>query len=351
MPAHRRLVAVLALAGLTTTGCSAPTGSHGPAADAALEWVEHLCSGRYTDAHELTAAKARIDTDAYQGMPAFLAEADQFAADRLEALEAEGTEISPDLVVDEVRADDTPIAVSLTGSCWGEPFRESVEVLEEDDEWRMARGLPAWPTPILFDFPGYTSFAQLDIEHGMSVPSTDSDAALWLLPPGRHSVEVPAHFLTGEASHTEVVVSGLRLTEPGTLPEISTAQITAAFDDLVTTCGDLCVLTVGPPEQAVPATIEPVTGSEVRESHGAVLIRPTGRQPGLFDARPESWGKQSPDTGIALLSEVALEHTVLSCPEEGACTVTVADEVDGLDTVRGLQFVDADGEVAVSALL
>lgn len=348
-------VAALVLLAVTASGCSTVAGwFNGPAGDVALEWAEHVCEGRYGQAHDLTATESQIDAEVYPEVADFLAEAESLAGDRLEALAAEGTDVAPDLGVDDVRDESTPVAVYLTGSCWGEQFSETVEVVEQDGEWRVARSLPVWNSPVLFDFPGYNTFAQLEIAHGVSVQHADSGNDLWLLLPGQHAVEVPAHFLTGDALATELTITGLRLTERGTLPEISTERIADAFTDLVTECGDLCVLTLSPDEDRVPVTpvtIEPVTDTEVTVSADTVLVRPTGEPPGFTDARPESWGRDSSDTGLALLAEVALEYTHLSCPGAEPCTVTVADEVDGLIPVHGLVFVEAENEVAVSGLL
>ncbi|USQ80936.1 hypothetical protein [Ornithinimicrobium faecis] len=365
MTIHAPRLAVFAVAtGLALGGCSAADpAADQPEAVVAVEWAEHLCHGRYTDAHALMAEQARINPRTSPDNPRLMA-ADHLAADDLDRLNSAGTETSTEIEVEEVTAGtgSDPSSVALSGSCWGEPFSHTVEVAESDDGWQVSTELPLWSTPTLFDYPGHNAFAQLTFERGVAFSGSGQGSDRWLLLPGRHNVTVPPHFLTGDAVQSEITVDAFRIVEQGSLPAVSTDQIDAAFTDFATTCGDLCLVTPGeaagsdaPGEEPVPLTpmtIEPVTGAEAHLTADAVLIRPTGAAPGFYDTRPESWGQEdSPDTGVALLENVALERTYLSCPADAApCTVTVAEKLDGLEPVFALLFVDAGEEVAVSGL-
>lgn len=355
MRPHRARSSILALAVLALTGCSTlPQGSTQSEAAAALEWAEHLCEGRYTEAHALTSDEARIDSEVHAEVAEGLAEVDGLAADRLAVLADEGTEVAPRLEVEQVEtASGGRAVVRLSGTCWGEELRLMVDVIEQDDGWRVDAGLPAWYVPELFEFDDYTNFAALGLEGGVRLAQGDSDNDLWILLPGRHDVEVPAHFLVGGPWHTEVTVTGLLGIERGVLPEISTDPIVSAFTDLVTACGEVCLVTSGPdeaPEFTVPVMIEPVSGAEATYSGDAVLIRPTGASPAFYDTRPDSWGRESPDTATAGLGNVALDRVDLMCATGEQCTITVADELDGPDSVRRLWFVDTGDRVAVSGL-
>ena len=245
------------------------------------------------------------------------------------------------------------VSVRINGLDTHYMYRDLVDVIEQDDGWRVDAGLPAWYVPELFEFDDYTNFAALGLEGGVRLAQGDSDNDLWILPPGTHDVEVPAHFLVGGPWHTEVTVTGLLGIERGVLPEISTDPIVSAFTDLVTACGEVCLVTSGPdeaPEFTVPVMIEPVSGAEATYSGDAVLIRPTGASPAFYDTRPDSWGRESPDTATAGLGNVALDRVDLMCATGEQCTITVADELDGPDSVRRLWFVDTGDRVAVSGL-
>ena len=123
---------------LALTGCSTlPQGSTQPEAAAALEWAEHLCEGRYTEAHALTSDEARIDSEVHAEVAEGLAEVDGLAADRLAVLADEGTEVAPRLEVEQVEtASGGRAVVRLSGTCWGEELRLMVDVIEQDDGWR-----------------------------------------------------------------------------------------------------------------------------------------------------------------------------------------------------------------------
>ena len=356
MRRRRARVVALALPVLVVSaGCSGLTAESVSAeAAVALEWAEHLCEGRYSEAHALATQEARLDEELYPGVVEALAEADDLAADRLAALEAVGTSVTSPLRVEEVRPPSQGHAVvRVTGPCWGEELGLSLDVIEQDGSWLVDR-FPFWAGAQLFVHDDYSSFAALDIEHGARlVPGDESDNDLWVLLPGQHDVEVPAHFLVGEAWQTEVSISGLLRIDRAELPEISEAPLGAAYTDFVTACGQACVVTPGAEEQpgvSAPVAVEPVSGAEATYVGDAVLISPTGRSPDFFDTRPGSWGRESPDTATAMLGSLALERVDLTCATAGGCTVVVADELDEADSVRSLWFVDTGDGAAVSGL-
>ena len=357
MRRRRARVVALALPVLVVSaGCSGPTAESVSAeAAVALEWAEHLCEGRYSEAHTLATEEARLDEELYPGVVEALAEADDLAAERLAAFEADGTEVTPRLRVEQVEPPSRGQAVvRVTGPCWGEDLELTLDVIEQDDGWLVDR-FPLWAVPQLFEHDGYSSFAALDIEHGARLVHGDDEREndLWVLLPGRHEIELPAHFLVGEAWQTEVSVRGLIGMGQGVLPEISEEPLLAAYTDFVTACGQACVVTPGAEEQpgvSAPVAVEPVSGAEATYVGDAVLISPTGRSPDFFDTRPGSWGRESPDTATAMLGSLALERVDLTCATAGGCTVVVADELDEADSVRSLWFVDTGDGVAVSGL-
>lgn len=355
MRCRRARVAALALPVLVVSaGCSGLTAESVSAeAAVALEWAEHLCEGRYSEAHALATQEARLDEELYPGVVEALAASDDLAADRLAALEADGTSVTSPLRVEEVRPPSQGHAVvRVTGPCWGEELGLSLDVIEQDGSWLVDR-FPFWAGAQLFVHDDYSSFAALDIEHGARlVPGDESDNDLWVLLPGQHDVEVPAHFLVGEAWQTEVRISGLLGIDRAVLPEIAEAPLGTAYTDFVTACGEACVVTPGAEEQpgvSAPVTVEPVSGAEVTYSGDALLIRPTGQPPEFFEPLPGSWGRESPDTATVRLVSRALERTDLTC-DTGECTVVVADELDEADSVRRLWLVDTGDGAAVSGL-
>ncbi|MGO1544967.1 MAG: hypothetical protein ACTHXA_11595 [Gulosibacter sp.] len=245
-------------------------------------------------------------------------------------------------------------AVELGGICFGEPLAFIVDVFEEDGDWLVTSSLPVWDTYSLFEFPGYNSQVRLEIDRGQRL--TGGSAAIadsWFLPPGEYSVDIPAHFLTGSATRTSFTVEPFAIDDRGYLPSVTYEQIDIAYAEFLAQCGEVCIVTTTADDEPVPTspvTIESITGTEATYTGGTYLMRPTGEDPGWFDARPESWGKDSPDTGLALIDNVVLEYTPLSCPGQEPCTLDVAAELESANSVKALLFTEIDGVVAISGI-
>ncbi|MDJ1371478.1 hypothetical protein [Gulosibacter molinativorax] len=349
----RWIGAVAAVAAtIGAAGCSESNTQRDAPAAAAVTWVEAICAGEYGKAHDMTAEFMRIDPAIYPQFIEELEQAEALADTVISDLGA--SDAAAEIAVVEVRTpygDSDPSAadVELAGTCLGEPFAHIVEVIHTNDQWQISEPLPLWETNELFNRPGYDATMPLDFSRGQRIHPADPAAIdRWLLLPGKHSVELPAHFLTGPATRTTVTVNAFSVVDHGYLPSWRRESLDAAFESFVSDCGDVCLVRGGTENSALPLSIEPVMDAEVTYSEDALLVRPTGIAPEWQNAQP-SWGDGGPNGATAQLRSTSLEMQPLTCPEGEACAVSLDTDRETVD-VHLVTFVESGDAVLVGGV-